>query len=411
MSSYSGNIVHYTSKDLSLSQLKDLYDKKRLITDPDYQRNYIYSPKKASSLIESILIGIPIPIIYLCEEDDGTYSVIDGQQRITSFVKYLKNEYTLTGLDTLTDLNGKYYGDLEEGIQTKLDISTLKTICFDRDSQKLKYEIFARLNLGAIPLKPQELRNCIYRGSFNDMLKDIVVHNPYLIDLFHDENKRMQYEERILRFFVLRESMILDDTYVNAMNKYISIHQDDSESDIQKAKSIYTRTIEMVHRVLGNSAFFSFDEKERKKFNGAIYDSIMIPFSFYEKSDLINNSDKIRSEINKIKKFDKEYRDNIYSGTNSRKKVFGRISKIWSILINIIGKNGMDKGSRFFSDNVKKQLFHKGYKCSYCGNEILNINDCEIDHIIPFSLGGSTDISNAQLLHRYCNQCKGNNLQ
>ena len=91
MSSYSGNIVHYTSKDLSLSQLKDLYDKKRLITDPDYQRNYIYSPKKASSLIESILIGIPIPIIYLCEEDDGTYSVIDGQQRITSFVKYLKN--------------------------------------------------------------------------------------------------------------------------------------------------------------------------------------------------------------------------------------------------------------------------------------------------------------------------------
>ena len=180
MSAYSGNIVHYTSKDLSLSQLKDLYDKKRLITDPDYQRNYIYSPKKASSLIESILIGIPIPIIYLCEEDDGTYSVIDGQQRITSFVKYLKNEYTLTGLNTLTDLNGKYYGDLDEGIQTKLDISTLKTICFDRDSQKLKYEIFARLNLGAIPLKPQELRNCIYRGSFNDMLKDIVVHNPYL---------------------------------------------------------------------------------------------------------------------------------------------------------------------------------------------------------------------------------------
>lgn len=259
-------------------------------------------------------------------------------------------------------------------------------------------------------MKPQELRNCIYRGSFNNMLKDIASNNTSLNELFHDKNTRSSYEERILRFFVLRESMILDDTFVNAMNLYMSIHQNDSEIDIQKAKNLFNGTIEMIKTILGTSAFFSFEEKDRKKFNGAIYDSIMIPFSFYEKSDLINHSDEIRVEIGKVKRYDEIYRENVYAGTNSRKKVFGRISKIWSLLISITGKNGMNRGNRFFSDNVKRQLFYEGYRCSYCGNEILNINDCEIDHIIPFSLGGSTDISNAQLLHRYCNQSKGNQI-
>ena len=410
MAVYDWNIVHVDPKDFTLKQLRDMYDANDIITDPDYQRKYIYDIRRASSLVESILIGIPIPVIYLCEEEEGIYSVIDGQQRITSFVKYLKNEYPLTGLTKLSDLNGQYFKNLEKSIQRKLNSSTLKTICLDRDSQELKYEIFSRLNLGAVSLKPQELRNCIYRGSFNNMLKDIASNNTSLNELFHDKNTRSSYEERILRFFVLRESMILDDTFVNAMNLYMSIHQNDSEIDIQKAKNLFNGTIEMIKTILGTSAFFSFEEKDRKKFNGAIYDSIMIPFSFYEKSDLINHSDEIRVEIGKVKRYDEIYRENVYAGTNSRKKVFGRISKIWSLLISITGKNGMNRGNRFFSDNVKRQLFYEGYRCSYCGNEILNINDCEIDHIIPFSLGGSTDISNAQLLHRYCNQSKGNQI-
>lgn len=242
------------------------------------------------------------------------------------------------------------------------------------------------------------------------MLKEIVSKNNQLVELFHDKNNRSIYEERILRFFVLRESMILDDTYVNAMNKYMSIHQNDNDTEIQKAKFLFNSTIDTVKLILGNSSFFAYEEKGRKKFNGAVYDSIMIPFSFYEKCDLINHADAIRSAVEKVKMLDEDYKNNVYAGINSRKKVFGRISKIWSLLISIVGKSGMEKGNRFFTDNVKKQLFYKGCKCGYCGNEILSINDCEIDHVIPFSKGGSTDIKNAQLLHRYCNQIKGNDL-
>lgn len=136
----------------------------------------------------------------------------------------------------------------------------------------------------------------------------------------------------------------------------------------------------------------------------------MIPFSFFEKYDLMNHADKIRSEIVKIKMTNKHYQDNVYAGTNSRKKVYARFGIIWEMLSNIIGKSGLNKGNRFFSENIKKKLFSIGYKCSYCGNEILSVDDCDIDHIIPFTQGGSTDIQNAQLLHRYCNQRKGNSL-
>lgn len=80
--------VHTRPMDLSLQQLKNSVDANDIITDPDYQRKYVYDDKRASCLIESILIGIPIPVIYLAEEEDNVYSVIDGQQRITSFVRY-----------------------------------------------------------------------------------------------------------------------------------------------------------------------------------------------------------------------------------------------------------------------------------------------------------------------------------
>lgn len=213
-------VVHTRAMDISLEQLKIFVDANDIITDPDYQRKYVYDDKRASCLIESILIGIPIPVIYLAEEEDGVYSVIDGQQRITSFVRFLKNEFPLTGLKRLKSLNGLYFRQLEKSLQRRLSLKPLSTVCIERDSQNLKYEIFSRLNLGAVKLRDQEVRNCIYRGKFNDMLKEIANTNTYLPILFHDENTRYSYEERILRFFALRP-MELKGTFKLMMNSFM----------------------------------------------------------------------------------------------------------------------------------------------------------------------------------------------
>lgn len=165
--------VFTEKKDFPLSTIKDMFDDGDIVPQPDYQRDYVYDEKNASRLIESVLMGIPIPTIYLCEESDGICSIIDGQQRMTSFVRYLKNEFSLKGLEELTAFNGKKFKDLDKKVQRNLKSATLNTIVLKKESQELKYEIFARLNRGAVKLKAQELRNCIYRGTFNNMLEKI----------------------------------------------------------------------------------------------------------------------------------------------------------------------------------------------------------------------------------------------
>lgn len=400
--------VFTEQKDLTLSQLREMCADGDIVPNPDYQRDYVYNNKLASKLIESVLIGIPIPTIYLCQENDETFSVIDGQQRITSFVRYLNNEYSLVGLMELVDLNGFLYKDLDKSIQKKLKSSALHCICIQKESQNLKYEIFARLNQGAVSLKPQELRNCIYRGNFNNMLEE-VAKNKYLPDLFRDENKRKSYQERILRFYALSEYTQYNSSIMKTMNSYMAKHQNDDETQINLLKNKFTSTIDIIKQVVGNDAFMAFDRDNGKvieKFSGSVYDSIVIPFSFFSSHDLMAYADQIRNAINDLKKNDEKYREDTYAATGSKKRVIGRIMAVYNLIAKITGSYGNDDKNRTFSDSVKKELFHAGYICNYCGNEILNIDDAEVDHIVPFVQGGKTEINNAQLLHRHCNREK-----
>jgi hypothetical protein len=264
--------VFTEKKDFPLSTLREMVDDGDIIPNPEYQRDYVYTDKQASKLVESVLMGIPIPTIYLCVEEDNTYSVIDGQQRITSLIRYLKNEYALNGLQELNELNGKYYKDLPKDIQKKLKSSSLSTISLLKQSTDLKYEIFARLNQGAVKLNPQELRNCIYRGSFNKMLDDIAANNSHLKHLFHDDNNRKSYQERILRFFALKNYQDYKSSMLKTMNSYMEQHRNDGEDEIKAAKEKFNSTIDIVKQVLGDNAFMAFDRNKNsilEKFSGS----------------------------------------------------------------------------------------------------------------------------------------------
>ena len=405
--------VYTTQKDFPLSTIREMFDDGDIVTDPDYQREFVYTEKQSSKLIESMLIGIPIPTVYLCQENDETWSVIDGQQRITSFVFYLENKFPLSGLTELKELNGLYFKDMDKTIQKKLKSSSLNAICILKESQELKYEIFARLNQGAISLKPQELRNCIYRGSYNRMLEELA-RNKYLSVLFHDENKRKQYQERILRFFALRNFTDYKSSIMKTMNDYMFVHQNAEEKEIADCKVLFNKTIDIIKQILGDTAFFAVNRDDGKiigRFSGSVYDSIIIPFSFFTNHDLMSHADEIRNAIEDLKLNNEQYREDTYVATGSRKRVVGRIFTVYNLLVKITGSYGNDDSNRAFSDGVKKELFYPGYICSYCNNEILGIEDAEVDHILPFSQGGKTDISNAQLLHRHCNREKSDALE
>lgn len=126
----------YTEKiDYPLQTLVQSVIDDDIIINPDYQRDYVYDDKKASKIIESILLGIPIPAVYLCQESDETFSVIDGEQSITAIYGFMINLFALKGLNQLPELNGKQYKDLKSSIQIKLKQSTLTVIKILKESQ------------------------------------------------------------------------------------------------------------------------------------------------------------------------------------------------------------------------------------------------------------------------------------
>lgn len=404
--------VFTDKKDFPLSLIKDMFDDGDIIPQPDYQRDYVMDVKTASKLIESVLMNIPIPTVYLCEEVDGTFSIIDGQQRMTSFVKYLKNEYALKGLEELSELNGKTFAELDKSLQRTLKACTLNSIILTKESKELKYEIFARLNQGAIRLKPQELRNCIYRGSLNTLIESIAEDNKHLKELFLEENKRKNYQEYILRFFALRNFTDYSSSMTKTMNKFMSKHQNADEQELKELKNLFNSTIDIIKQVFGSTAFCAYDRQKGQfmnKFSGSVYDSIIIACSMFDNHDLMVHADEIRSQVNEIKKNNATYQDYTYAATGSKNRVVGRIMMIYNIIAQIVGKSSDGGVIRIFSNEIKEQLWHDGYICPYCNQTILSIEDAEVDHILAFSNGGETDISNAQLLHRHCNREKNAN--
>lgn len=170
---------------------------------PHFQRFYVWNNKLASLLIESILLNVPIPPCYLSQNEEYTYDVIDGQQRIFSIYKFLDNQFPLTGLEVLKELNTKRFHQLERKTQRQLETHILRCIVITNDSSaEIQFDVFERLNSNTVPLNAQELRNCMHRGALNDLINSLTDYEPWLKILGRTTpDRRMKDAELILRFF------------------------------------------------------------------------------------------------------------------------------------------------------------------------------------------------------------------
>lgn len=191
--------------DKSVSDIVRMIDDKDIKLDPDYQRNYVWDNKKASMLIESIILNVPIPVIYVSQEKDDSWSVIDGLQRLNSLKRFFDGKFKLSGLEILSELNKQDINTLNPKALRMLKNGLLRVIMITHDSnEEIKYDVFMRLNTGSVHLTEQELRNCLYRGSFNKLLKELTQNKTWqtLIGL-NGPHKRMADRELALRFLAI----------------------------------------------------------------------------------------------------------------------------------------------------------------------------------------------------------------
>ncbi|MEO1140681.1 MAG: DUF262 domain-containing protein [Pseudomonadota bacterium] len=229
------NIV-VTATDWSLDQLATMFQSEDIIV-PDYQRKYVWDIRRASKLIESFAIGLPVPQVFFYENSDGQLEVIDGQQRITSIAYFFggyfgppnagghQKVFRLTGLEQRKDLEGKSFEELEDRTKRKLKNTslrgvTVKQLSPEEEQPESVYHIFERLNTGGQPLNAQEIRNAVYRGPILATLEQLNLdQNWRSIYGKPDPDPKQRDIELILRLFSLFENI---DEYVPPMKDFLS---------------------------------------------------------------------------------------------------------------------------------------------------------------------------------------------
>jgi hypothetical protein len=334
--------------DKSISDLITMMRDEDIVLNPDYQREYVWDNKKASLLIESILLNVPIPVVYMSEEEDGKWSVIDGLQRLNSLLRYFDNEFKLTGLEILDDLKLQAFKDLNAKAKRLLRNGIIRIILIFKESHsEIKYDIFMRLNTGSVKLSEQELRNCLYRGDFNNRIKQLREDKKYLSMLgLNKVHRRMSDAELILRYMALSKNYIKNSNSLTNypgkmktfLNNFMETSKKLSEEEINVLAVKFMSTIEKVHSVLGMKAFRKINASGNydKALNRSLMDVVMLGFEDYKSEVLADKKDDIISILKELINEDIDFLDSISAGTSDKKKIEYRISVFQKKLSELI---------------------------------------------------------------------------
>ncbi len=414
----------------TINLLIDKIDKGKLEVRAFFQRKYVWEkqPVIKSRLIESVMLNVPIPVIYTAEDkESGKELVIDGQQRLLTLKAFKNNEFKLQGLTVLKELNGLRFQDLSNkhdnvikemseklgDMQDNFCDRPLRVIKVLKESHPdIKFEIFERLNRGSVKLNDQELRNCIYKGRFNQLLKELAENKDFMrLQGLKKPHIRMLDIERILRFFAFCDKS--ERNYTSPLKKFLNDYmlekQNIKEPEINEKKELFKKCTELCQSVFGNIAYkrvFPGSEEMQdgyidKSLNQGVFDIHMCGFMEYNKRDVIPRAQAIKEAFLELVTSSSKFIETIEIGTYGTSQVKLRMEMWIQKLREIMGMPQDDK--RLFTYDEKKRLHDQRNICALCGNKITYIEDAHVDHIDRYVEGGKTILSNARLVHRYCN--------
>lgn len=345
--------VKTQSIEYDLETLVKKLDKGIINLDPDYQRRHRWNNEMSSRLIESLILNIPIPLIYLsqdfdvdAETEDSRYSVIDGQQRLTAIYNFFKNTYSLQGLKTLSTLNGSYYQDLPPFLIRRLEERTIRCLRIDSTvDPQVKIDIFERLNSGSVKLEVQEIRNAVHRGIFNILCKKLAELPSFraLLQILEKDTEHnskvqnMEDVELVLRFFALINGnyknfkKIKDYSFKDFLTDELVKGNKLSKEELNKLSDEFCKTMEFIYQNFGPLAFakYKFENKKLKlqsKFNSAVYDalSVAIHQEFIVKKKKFNEASK-ENFLNLFR--EEDFYESVSASTSDSKKLAYRIEE------------------------------------------------------------------------------------
>lgn len=348
--------------DFLLPQIEDFVShKKWLNLRPEYQRRLVWDTGKRSRFIESLLLNIPIPPVFLYEWELGRYEVMDGQQRLNAVMDFRANGFALKGLERWKELTGYRYNDLPETLQRGLDRRRLSATILlverpkDKQAQHndIRKLVFDRLNTGGQQLNAQELRNCLYDGAFNKLLIELSKYPKFQrawdIPLYGDHTdsaghvkeplasdrlyRRMQDCEIILRFFAFRRPGKIRGSVSSMLDKCMEDYLELQPSEINTLREEFQDRLSFAIQVFGKHAFRYQDEKGEWRLSQPLYDAVIVAIDrlWLQKDNFLKHKDKIQKSLSNLLKNEDAYAV-IVGRPNTAQAIEDRIKLVQSIL-------------------------------------------------------------------------------
>jgi len=302
--------VRISKDQFSIYELLRNIERKRIILAPDFQRHDVWKNSQRAELIESILINIPIPLIYLFEDKQGVKQVVDGKQRLTALKNYCKDQFSLTNLNIRSDLNGLKFSELPSELQARIEDYQIHAYIIQPPTpESIKFHIFDRVNRPGTQLNKQEMRHALYQGKATKLL-EVLSNKPEFIKAtgYSLKKERMRDRYAILRFvgfYLLNENMLQDYQYKSNIDDFMAyvmnfINTVATAELVQTIELIFCRSMQNIIACLGEDGFrFHNQCGTRRPINIGLFE--MLAFAFQDEMD--NSVDKVdvKNDVNKHK--------------------------------------------------------------------------------------------------------------
>lgn len=345
--------VRTESLDLTFGEIVNLHATRELVIQPEYQRLFRWSDDQKSRLIESILLELPIPQIFVIERETGVFELIDGLQRVSSVIQFINpavldlDPLVLQGCDLVTELNDKKFDDLSLRLRLTIKRSSVRTVVIKRQSRFfLRYTMFKRLNTGGVSLDPQEIRNCSARmvgedgTRFYSFLQNKATHPAFLNcieSLAQVEKDKKGDEELVLRFLATKNARhLFKESVRDWLDNYMEkILLKDIEFDYEKEEITFNKVFIYLSNALGEGSFVKYrGDKPIGGLAPAYYEAITIG-TLNAIDEIINLPiELVRKKVIATVQTD-DFRQNTGPGANKRSKLEGRIKVIQDALLEL----------------------------------------------------------------------------
>lgn len=344
--------IRTSAVDFSFGELLNLHRDREIVIRPEYQRLFRWSTEQRSRLIESILLGLPIPPIFLIENDKGILELIDGLQRTSSVLQFLDHEaigepeLILTGCDILDRINGKTFATLDTVEKLKVKRTPIRATIINKSGDSfVKYEMFKRLNTGGSLLSAQEIRNCssrmVERGEeFYEAIQKMASYEPFrqtIARLPETYIEQRADEELVLRYFAVT-------TYQQGFKGNIEEWLDsfmegvlfgDLDFDIELSTRRFERTFSVLNDKLSDQAFTRFNDQGHAtgRLAPAYFEAVVVTFDqATEKLEAIDSTDLVDRLRNAFSSSD--FKDATGPGANTIPKLGKRIDTVRTYLLD-----------------------------------------------------------------------------